>query len=255
MILRGTRSRPAGRVRDPARRVHDKFNGMSNVSPSSSGLRLWVLPIRLFHFAFAVTVVAAIACAKLGAELMDWHVRLGIVALALLVFRVAWGFVGPRTARFSQFVVSPAHAWRYLRHEAAAHGTHAGHNPLGGWSVIAMLLIIGLQATTGLFANDEISIEGPLARFVSDATSSALTGLHKFNEKPVFAILILHVLAIAIYTAKGQSLVRPMITGDAARSSLPPGTPETRDDAATRLTALLIATLAACGAWWLLSLA
>lgn len=223
--------------------------------PPTPRLRIWDLPTRLFHVAFALTVVAAIACAKFGAELMTWHVRLGILALALLVFRVLWGLVGPRTARFSQFVVSPARAWHYLRHEAAANGAHAGHNPIGGWSVIAMLLIIGFQATTGLFANDEISIEGPLARFVSDATSHTLTGLHKINEKPLFAILILHVLAIVAYTAKGQSLVRPMITGDALKSSLPPGTPATRDDAITRLTALLIASLAACGAWWLLRLA
>jgi len=234
--------------------AHDKFNRMRTLPPPAPDLRVWDLPTRLFHVAFALTVVAAIACAKLGSDLMTWHVRLGIVALALVVFRILWGLVGPRTARFSQFVVSPARAWRYLRHEAAAHGAHAGHNPLGGWSVIAMLLIIGLQATSGLFANDEISVEGPLARFVSDATSSALTGLHKFNEKPLFAILILHVLAIAVYTVKGQSLVRPMITGDALRSSLPPGTPGTRDDAVTRLTALLIATLAATGAWWLLTL-
>ena len=208
------------------------------MNSSCPRLRIWDLPTRLFHVAFALTVTGAIACAKLGSGLMTWHVRLGIVALALLVFRVIWGLVGPRTARFSQFVVSPTRAWHYLRHESSAHGAYAGHNPAGGWSVIAMLVIIGFQAVTGLFANDEITIEGP----------------HKINEKPLFAILILHLLAIVVYTAKGQSLIKAMVTGDTPVSGLPPGTPATRDDTVTRLTALLIAALAATVAWWLLTL-
>ena len=224
------------------------------MNSSSPRLRIWDLPTRLFHVAFALTVTGAIACAKLGSGLMTWHVRLGIVALALLVFRVIWGLVGPRTARFSQFVVSPTRAWHYLRYESSAHGAYAGHNPAGGWSVIAMLVIIGFQAVTGLFANDEITIEGPLMRFVSDATSATLTRLHKINEKPLFAILILHLLAIVVYTAKGQSLIKAMVTGDTPVSGLPPGTPATRDDTVTRLTALLIAALAATVAWWLLTL-
>ena len=227
---------------------------MNSLPPPAPELRVWDLPTRLFHVAFALTVVGAIACAKLGSGLMTWHVRLGIVALALLAFRVVWGLVGPRYARFSQFVVSPARAWRYLRQEGAMQRGHAGHNPAGGWSVIAMLVIIGFQAVTGLFANDEISIEGPLMRFVSDATSSTLTRLHKLNEKPLFAILLLHVLAIGVYTVKGRSLVKAMVTGDTPASRLPPDTPATRDDIGTRLSALLIAALAATGAWWLLTL-
>ena len=217
-------------------------------------LRVWDLPTRLFHVTFALVIVGAIACAKLGAGLMTWHTRLGIVALALFFFRVVWGLVGPHYARFSQFVVSPARAWQYLRRTGNAGDAAVGHNPAGGWSVIAMLVIIGLQAVTGLFANDDIAVEGPLARYVSEALSSTLTGLHKLNEKPLFAILILHVLAIANYSAKGHSLVRPMITGDINGSGVPPGTPASRDDMVTRLTALLIAAVAASGAWWLLRL-
>lgn len=220
----------------------------------SSGVRIWDLPTRLFHLAFALTVVGAIVCAKIGSGWMTWHIRLGIIALALLVFRVVWGLIGPRYARFSQFVVSPVRAWQYLRSTGTAGGAHAGHNPAGGWSVVAMLVIIGFQAVTGLFSNDEVLTEGPLVRFISEAASSTITGLHKLNEKPLFAILILHLVAIAAYTIRGQSLIPPMITGDTPASSLPPGTPGARDDARTRLTAIVIAAMAACGAWWLLRL-
>ena len=221
---------------------------------SPAHLRVWDLPTRLFHVTFALVVVGAIACAKLGSGWMTWHTRLGIVALALCVFRVVWGLVGPRTARFSQFLVSPVRAWQYLRGGVNTHAAQVGHNPAGGWAVIAMLVIIGFQGVTGLFVFDDISIEGPLARYVSEAMSSTLTGLHKLNEKPLFAILLLHFVAIAVYTLKGRHIVRPMITGDVPRSGVPAGTPATRDDTATRLTALVIAALAATGAWWLLGL-
>ncbi len=235
--------------------MRDKLLSMKSTPHSPAHLRVWDLPTRVFHITFALVVIGAIACAKLGSsDLMVWHTRLGIVAVALWVFRVIWGLVGPRTARFSQFIVSPMRAWQYLRGAGGAHAAPVGHNPAGGWAVIAMLLIIGFQGVTGLFVYDDISIEGPLARYVSESMSSTLTGLHKINEKPLFAILLLHIVAIAVYSAKGRSIVRPMISGDVPRAGVPAGTPATRDDAATRLLALVIAALAATGAWWLLGL-
>ena len=225
---------------------------------AATKIRIWDLPTRLFHIAFALCVIGAIVTVKMGGLWMDWHVRLGIASLALLVFRLIWGLIGPRYVRFSQFVASPASALRYLRTmREATRPTHryAGHNPLGSWAVIAMLLIIGFQAVTGLFANDDIMTQGPLAQFVSESTSGLMTGLHEFNEPFVYGIITLHLLALVFYTIRGQRLVPPMIHGDVPAKELSPGTLGARDNSSVRIRAALLAVLLAWGAWWLMQLA
>jgi cytochrome b len=89
-----------------------------------------------------------------------------------------------------------------------------GHNPLGGWSVLLMLASILLQASTGLFANDDIATEGPLASRVSGATSSLLTTLHRINFYVLLALICLHLAAILYYLlVKRENLIGAMITG------------------------------------------
>lgn len=78
-------------------------------------IRIWDLPTRLFHWALVVCIVGAFVSVKLGGLYMDWHVRFGCVALGLIVFRVLWGFVGPRYARFTQFVRGPRAVANYLK--------------------------------------------------------------------------------------------------------------------------------------------
>src|SRR5690606_20858784 len=131
--------------------------------PSASRVRIWDLPTRLFHWLFAASVIGAFVTVKVGGLWMDYHPRFGYTALGLLIFRLLWGLVGPRYARFSQFVKGPAATLRYLR----APRRMAGHNPLGAWSVLALLLAVGVQTTTGLFATDGIFTEGPLASRIS----------------------------------------------------------------------------------------
>lgn len=223
--------------------------------PNHMTIKIWDLPTRLFHAAFALSVTGAILSAKLGDAWMDWHVRLGIAAFSLVLFRILWGLAGPRYARFSQFVKSPAATWQYLNSAARQPYKAAGHNPLGAWSVIAMLVIIGFQATTGLFANDEILTQGPLVQFVSESSSSWLTGLHQWNETLVYAIVGLHLLAVLIYTFRGQRLITPMLCGKVPAAQLAPHTPDARDDLTVRLCALALATALAILAWWLMQLA
>jgi cytochrome b len=225
---------------------------------SSVKIRIWDLPTRLFHVAFALCVVGAIVTVKIGGAWMDWHVRFGITTLALLLFRIVWGIFGSRYARFCQFVTSPANTLRYLQQlRQIKHQTlrHAGHNPLGSWAVLALLLIIGFQAVTGLFSNDDVLTQGPFAQFVSQALSSQLTGWHQWNEPFVYGIIVLHLLAIAVYTFKGRKLITPMIDGDIPAAELAINTPSARDDLSLRLRAFLIALLLSCGAWWLMNLA
>jgi len=228
---------------------------MTAQTPNQTRIRIWDLPTRLFHISFACCVAGAIISAKVGNAWMDWHVRLGIAALALLIFRIIWGLIGPRYARFSQFVCGPVTVWHYLTSLAKGGKKTPGHNPLGALSVIAMLGIIGVQAVTGLFANDDILTQGPFAQFVSDATSAFMTGIHQFNETFVFAIIGLHLIAILAYTLKGQKLIGPMVHGDVKANSLVEQSMPARDDILIRLGAAGLFCILAWAAWWLMQLA
>ena len=139
----------------------------------------------------------------------------GYTILALVVFRIVWGFVGSTHARFSGFLAGPAAALRFakkLMSKAPAHV--AGHNPLGGWMVIVLLASLLLQAGTGLFANDDISIEGPLYKFVSKEMSDRLTAIHYYNFNVMFFLVLAHVAAVLFHVfVKKENLVSAMFTG------------------------------------------
>jgi len=206
--------------------------------PAARATRIWDLPTRIFHWTLAATVVFAVATVKLGGTWMDWHVRAGYAVLALVLFRILWGFAGSRYARFSNFVRGPSAIWTYLRGRSPAQ---AGHNPLGALSVLALLALLLAQAATGLFASDDIFTEGPLARLVSSATSSLLTSLHKRGEYLLYVLVGLHLAAIAYYRLiRREPLTAAMVHGD-RRIDAPPA----RDDLALRLRGLLLFTLAA----------
>ena len=209
-------------------------------------IRVWDLPTRVFHWTLAALVVGSFATVKVGGNLMVWHERLGYAALALVLFRVVWGFVGGRYARFASFVRGPGRVLGYLR---GAVAPSPGHNPLGALSVLGLLAAVGFQAASGLFTNDDIAFEGPLARHVSGATSSLLTTLHRYNEKVILALVALHVAAILYYRfAKRKDLVRPMLDGDARFES---PFPASRDDAALRARAVAVAAACAAAVYWL----
>jgi cytochrome b len=201
--------------------------------------RVWDLPLRLFHWTLATLVVFSIVSIKLGGFWKDWHMRSGYAILTLLVFRILWGFAGSRTARFSSFLHGPRVVSAYLR--GLPQVPSAGHNPLGGWSVLAMLAVLLAQAASGLFANDGSFSEGPLAHLVSGAASDRLSTLHRYGEWAICALVGLHLAAIGYRTRiRHEPLVRAMLTG--VRSGIAAAV---RDDALLRLRALVLALLAA----------
>ncbi len=219
-------------------------------------VRVWDLPTRLFHWALVVCVVGAYTTVKLGGLWMDWHTRFGLAALALIVFRIIWGIIGPRYVRFTQFVPGPRTLVAYLR----GNIPHTvGHNPLGACSVIALLLIFGIQAGSGLFANDDIMTSGPLA-YLSSNWSGRLTWLHNVNEWFILGIVALHVCAILWYRlVRKKNLVGAMVHGDQQLMpgihAHPTGLRSARDNWAVRLAALLLFAMICTGVWWLTTLA
>lgn len=219
---------------------------------SIRSLRVWDLPTRIFHWCLAGVTVALVVTAKTGA--MDWHFRLGYTMLALLLFRLVWGFAGGRWSRFSSFTYGPRAALAYLRGQSPpAH--RVGHNPLGAISVFALLAILVAQVSSGLVSDDAITFTGPLAPFVPGAWSSAATSWHKSQGQwLVIGLVALHVCAVMFYVlVKRQSLVRPMISGDRALPASHAVAPS-RDDAASRCVALVLFGLCAALAAWVASL-
>jgi cytochrome b len=176
---------------------------------------VWDLPTRLFHWLTASLVVVSFVTGKTGGNWMGYHMLSGYVLFGLLLFRFAWGFLGGRHARFLMFLHAPTTVLRYAKSllDRNAPGC-LGHNPLGGWSVLAMLVTLLLQAASGLFANDDIFIEGPLYLWVSKATSDWLTRIHKLNQNVIIFLVAMHLAAICFYLVfKRQNLITPMITG------------------------------------------
>ena len=213
----------------------------------STRIRVWDLPTRLFHWALAACVIGLLATGYIGGGLMNWHFRLGYCVLALLAFRLIWGFVGGRWSRFSSFVHSPAALARYMGGKGdPAHD--AGHSPTGALSVFAVLLIVLVQVLSGMSSDDAITFTGPLAPFLPGDLVGLATDYHKdIGQWIVLALVIVHVLAIIFYAVwKKKNLTAAMVTGD---KDLIASVPPSRDTLATRLAALALFVVCATAVW------
>jgi cytochrome b len=177
-------------------------------------IRIWDLPTRLFHW-ILVALIAMLWVSAINGW-MTVHYVSGVAVLVLVLFRVAWGFLGSTTARFADFAASAGRVIAYLR--ALRRGEelrHAGHNPAGGWMVMAFLLLILSQAALGLFANDEFDFKGPFAEFISGKRSDLMTRVHVFLFDAILVCIWVHVCAISFYAlVKRDNLIGPMVHGD-----------------------------------------
>jgi cytochrome b len=182
---------------------------------SSTERPVWDLPVRLFHWSLAAAVVTAFVTDKLGVSYFKYHLWSGYTVLVLVAFRILWGFVGTRHARFWNFVRGPAETVRYAVGLVSGSARHyPGHNPLGALMVLALLVALGAQATLGLFGDDDIINLGPLNGLVGKATGLLLTSLHRRLFYGILAAVALHLSAILAHRVFfGENLVKPMITG------------------------------------------
>jgi cytochrome b len=177
---------------------------------------VWDLPTRVFHWLLVLSIIGSYTTAKL--DLMPWHMRLGELTIGMLIFRVLWGLVGPRHARFSNFIKGPGSVLQYLKGGIKS----VGHNPLGAGMVVLMLLLLAVQATTGLFSTDDIAYVGPYNPSVSHALAEQLTGIHHKNFNIILAAIVLHLCAIAYYTfVKKERLVPAMFHGQKPAEDVP----------------------------------
>jgi cytochrome b len=175
--------------------------------------------------------------------------RSGYAILTLVLFRLAWGLVGSDTARFSHFIRGPRTALAYARDTwRSRHSRHIGHNPLGGWMVVLMIALLLVQATTGLFVDDEISTQGPLTGKVSNALVARMTAIHHYNQWALVGAVTLHVIAIGYYwLGLKTDLVSPMVSGWMAAPAAVRPPPAHRPS----LAALVLLAIAAGFVYWL----
>lgn len=214
-------------------------------------IRVWDLPLRLFHWLLAGLVVTAGVTGKIGGNAMEIHLWAGYGIANLVVFRFLWGWVGTPHARFASFVRGLPTTFAYCRQLLGGTApVRPGHNPLGAWMVLLLLAALAFQAGSGLFANDDIMTEGPLFDLVSKDTSDYLTALHKLGFKALLVLAGVHVTAIALYLGvKRINLIGPMVTGRMAVTD--PSLPEPAMTWATNLLALALLAASAAGFWFL----
>ena len=173
----------------------------------------WCLPVRLFHAALSGLFVFSWWSGK--ARVLDWHRACGLAILAVLLFRVLWGMAGSPPARFAAFVRGPRRAFAYVRSDLFSRmpSTFPSHNPLGGWSVVALLATLLTQCCLGMVAVDVDGVEsGPLSRHVSFETGRMAARWHGMVFDVLLGLVALHIAAVLFYLFyKRTNLIWPMV--------------------------------------------
>jgi len=206
---------------------------------------VWDIFVRIVHW--SLVILMPLAWWTYEIDDMALHRLIGYGVLALLAFRLFWGFAGSQPARFANFLRGPRKVAAYL---SGRSPHHVGHNPLGGWSVVLLLSIACVQPLLGLFAADREGLDsGPLAGLVSDVHAQLAEQLHAILFYYVLLGLVtLHVLAISAYAWRGKNLLWPMLTG---RSKLPRdvGVP-LRGTTSNAALGLFLAAAVFASLWW-----
>lgn len=223
---------------------------MNDAGADNVEVAVWDWPVRVVHGSIAALVAALIATGLTGgAAVMEWHMRAGEALLVLVLFRILWGFAGSRNARFASFVRGPAAVAAYLRSFMHPPRTvHATHNPMGGWMVVALLVVLLVQCGLGLFTHDETITEGPLVKLIGEDLSDLLSGLHRRGWWVVAALASLHIVAVFWYVvALDENIVYPMVSGT---KILPAAAGRSSDAAASTPRAIVLLALSAFVVWW-----
>jgi cytochrome b len=197
---------------------------------SGTKIKVWDLQVRLFHWTLVILMIVSYFTGHWGGDWMKFHFWSGYAILTLLIFRIAWGFVGSTTARFSDFVKGPGAAFAHLRELLGRHGPYdAGHNAMGGAMVVVLLLATLAQAATGLFSADTDTglVTGPLAAKLAEATIDKVTAFHHFWVNVLLVLVAAHVAAVLVYLVwKRHNLAGAMVTGrKPVDQVVPPGKP------------------------------
>jgi cytochrome b len=174
---------------------------MSHSTQNPNPIRVWDLPVRVFHWALAISFGGAYLLAE-SERLRQVHVMFGYTVLGLIAFRLLWGLIGTRYARFASFLFGPRAALSYVKSIArGAPEPHVGHNPLGSYAVYAILVLGVLTGVSGYFT-------------LNDIGGDAAEEFHEVIANIWLAVVIVHIAGVIVSSVlHRENLVRAMITG------------------------------------------
>lgn len=222
---------------------------MTDNSTDRDYVAVWDWPVRVVHWLIVALVAALLTTGLIGNDMLVWHMRAGQTLLALVIFRIIWGFVGSTNARFASFVRGPRAVLDYAMSVIRPpHHAYATHNPLGGWMVVALLVVLLAQATTGLFTNDDILYDGPLVKWIDKDLSDSIGTWHRRMWWVVVALASVHIFAVIGYLMHlGEDLVYPMVSGEKV---LPKHLQRPQYAEASTTRALVLLALCGLVVWW-----
>ncbi|WP_394172788.1 cytochrome b/b6 domain-containing protein [Thalassotalea litorea] len=184
---------------------------------SKHNVKIWDSFTRVYH----ISQLVLLACLWYTGEegIFEWHFIAGFTLLALWLTRIFWGFAGSQTSRFSHFIKTPVAVVKAWRNNDIAR-PHVGHNPVGGYMVMALLLTLGLQLTTGLFSSDDVFSEGPLYAYVSEDIATFMVSWHKTLFDVLLILIGLHAIAGILHWIRGDNVIGAIFTGRKNKTSL-----------------------------------
>lgn len=176
---------------------------------------VWDIPVRLFHWLLVLCLFGQWLTAEVLEDAMDIHFYIGYFTLGLIFFRLVWGFVGTKYAKFNSFIRGPKAVLNYLRLLISKQKSFTtGHNPLGGLLLPVVLILVGLQAVSGLFVSDDIITAGPYYDSANSSIQKLMQWLHHNIFDVLLGLVVIHLFAIAWYKiGLKHNLITPMITG------------------------------------------
>ena len=177
---------------------------------------IWDVWTRLFHWSLTLAVALLFYSGLTGELFFDWHRLVGEFVLFLILFRLVWGLVGSSNVRLSRLFQSPVAALQHLKQLVKGKSEQEReHNAAGAWAVLALLLLLGTQAITGLFIADEDEfVEGAFYAAVDSNLSDIMYRIHHLNAELLQVLVVLHIVMVLVYALYAKrDLVRPMITG------------------------------------------
>ena len=223
-------------------------------------IKVWDIPTRLFHWSLVILFIFMIVSGE-SDDLMEWHFYAGYLLAGLISFRLIWGFLGTRYARFSEFNLGPATVIRYtLGLLKAEHKPYYGHTPPGSVMIILLIGLLALQLVTGMLSTDDIIWNGPFYNSVSESTAELAGEIHETVQGLLQILVGLHVLAIILYKVKfKEALVPAMLHGKKPKHTESlnerSGVVSDNNREATSWIKLLLSALPAAGlSYWLFTL-
>ncbi len=190
----------------------NRISASEAINETTKELKVWDPMVRLFHWGLLAAFVTAYITQE---EYYSLHLYAGYTVLGLISFRILWGLIGTRHARFTDFVYRPSRVVAFVKgHFSGSARRYLGHNPAGGYMILALLLCLAVVTISGVMLDAAENRTGPLSGFKLFYYTDVIDEVHEVSTNVCLGLIVLHVLGvIASSHLYRENLVRAMITG------------------------------------------